>query len=132
MKTDKLYSYTITDLQNSIGLTLPVFDFIERCKAIYRTTIIVIDQIDALSQSMSSDRRFLDVFKGFIDRFENDDNIKIVISVRNQDLNYDPSLRQFRKNNTIQVTKLSSEQVFEQLEKIGIVKNRISDSFWNF
>lgn len=127
LKTDKLYSYTITDLQNSIGLTLPVFDFIERCKALYPLTVIVIDQIDALSQSMSSDRRYMDVFKGFINRFENDANVKIIISVRNQDLNYDPSLRQFRKNNTIHVSKLSSEQLFEQLSKIGITKNQISN-----
>lgn len=126
LKTDKLYSYTINELQNSIGITLPVFDFIERCKALYPLTVIVIDQIDALSQSMSSDRRFLDVFKGFIDRFENDANIKIIISVRNQDLNYDPTLRQIRKNNTIQVALLSHEQVLEQLKKIGILKNSIS------
>lgn len=126
LKTDKLYSYTITELQESIGLTLPVFDFIERCKTLYPLTVIVIDQIDALSQSMSSDRRFLDVFKGFIDRFENDSNIKIIISVRNQDLNYDPTLRQFRKNNTIQVALLTTTQVLEQLEKIAIQKTRIS------
>lgn len=126
LKTDKLYSYTIADLQDSIGLSLPVFDFIERCKALYPLTVIVIDQIDALSQSMSSDRRFLEVFKGFIDRFENDANVKIIISVRNQDLNYDPTLRQLRKNNTIKVAKLSPEQVLEQLEKIGIAKDHIS------
>ncbi|PZO33526.1 MAG: hypothetical protein DCE86_04400 [Flavobacteriaceae bacterium] len=126
LKTDKLYSYTITDLQKSIGLTLPVFDFIERCRALYSLTIIVIDQIDALSQSMSSDRQFLEVFKGFINRFENDPNIKIIISVRNQDLNYDPILRQFRNRNTIQVSKLSQEQVLGQLDKIGITKNHVS------
>lgn len=126
LKTDKLYSYTITELQNSIGLTLPVFEFIERCKALYPLTVIVIDQIDALSQSMSSDRKFLEIFKGFINRFENDPNIKIIISVRNQDLNYDPILRQFRSRNTIQVSKLTQAQVLGELEKIGITKDRVS------
>ncbi|WP_118975919.1 AAA family ATPase [Taibaiella koreensis] len=126
LKADKLYSYTITELQHSIGLTLPVFDFIERCIALYSLTIIVIDQIDALSQSMSSDRRFLDVFKGLIDRFENDLNIKIIISVRNQDLNYDPTLRQLRRKNTIQVGLLHTEDVLGQLGKLGITKDRVS------
>lgn len=126
LKADKLYSFTITELQKGIGLSVPVFDFVEKCKALYTLTVIVIDQIDALSQSMSSDRRFLDVFKGFINRFENDANIRIIISVRNQDLNYDPTLRLFRKNNTIHVSKLLAEQVFEQVEKVGITKNRLS------
>lgn len=126
LKTDKLYSYTITDLQKSIGLSLPVFDFIERCKALYPLTVIVIDQIDALSQSMSSDRRFLDIFKSFIDRFENDTNVKVVISVRNQDLNYDSNLRSLKRNNTIQVGRLKAEQVLGQLEKIGVLKDQVS------
>lgn len=126
LKSDKLYSYTITDLQKGIGLSIPVFDFIEKCKTIYPLTVIVIDQIDALSQSMASDRRFLDVFKGFIDRFENDVNVRIIISVRNQDLNYDSRLRQYREKNTIQVSKLLVEQVLEQLKKLSIEKDALS------
>jgi hypothetical protein len=125
LKADKLYSYTITDLQKSIGLSLPIFDFIEICKKNYPLTVVIIDQIDALSQSMSADREYMDVFKGFIDRFEGDVNIRIIVSVRSQDLGYDPNLRRLKHNHTIKVQLLSEGQVDEQLQKLGIGKHRI-------
>jgi hypothetical protein len=126
LKADKLYAYTIYDLQKSIGLSVPVVEFVEASCRHYPMTVILVDQIDALSQSMSSDRNFLNVYRFLIDSFANNENVKIVISVRTSDLHYDPSLRVFKDVKTVTVELLSESQVMEQLSKIGIVKDWLS------
>jgi len=125
LKADKLASSSIKQLQEKIGLSAPVYEFIEECKQQFETTLILIDQIDALSQAMSSDRSFLQVFKDLIEQFLYDKNIRIIISVRVYDLNYDPSLRVYKNIDSIIVEKLQAEQVFTQLEKIGIQQQMI-------
>lgn len=127
LKADKLASSNIIELQNKIGLTIPLYDFIEECKLKYTTTIILIDQIDALSQSMSSDRSYLEVFKNIIENYLYDENIRIIISVRIFDLHYDPSLQLYKNTHTITVKPLTESQVILQLAKLGIHKNTISN-----
>ncbi|MCE7067405.1 NACHT domain-containing NTPase [Dyadobacter sp. CY326] len=126
LKADKLYAYTISDLQKSIGLSVPVVDFVEASCSYFPLTVILVDQIDALSQSMSSDRTFLNVYRFLIDSFANKENVKIVISVRTSDLHYDPSLRVFKDVKTVTAQLLSDSQVMEQFSKIGIVKDLVS------
>ncbi|TCD00271.1 AAA family ATPase [Pedobacter frigidisoli] len=126
LKADKLYATSIMELQQKIGLTLPVFQFIEQCKQKYKQTILVIDQIDALSQAMSADRSFLEVYKSLIDRYTHDPNVRIIISVRLFDLYYDPSLRVYKNIKTIVVSPLTESQIFSLLEKIGIKKEQVT------
>ncbi|WP_254411426.1 hypothetical protein [Dyadobacter diqingensis] len=75
---------------------------------------------------MSSDRSFLNVYKSLIDNFVGRENIKIVISVRTADLHCDPSLRVYKNVKTVTAKLLNEPQVLEQLSKIGIVKEQIS------
>jgi len=126
LKADKLYSYTIVDLQKSAGLSFPIYDFIEEGKKYFVKTVILIDQIDALSQSMSSDRSYLNVFRNFITYFANDENVRIIISVRIHDLHYDPSLRVYKDMKTFEVKPLDENDVIKQLEKLGIRKENLS------
>lgn len=126
LKADKLYATSIMELQHKIGLTLPVFQFIEQCKQKYKQTVLVIDQIDALSQTMSADRSFLEVYKSLIDRYTHDSNVRIIISVRLFDLYYDPSLRVYKNIKTIVVSPLTEPQIFSLLEKIGIKQEQLT------
>lgn len=126
LKADKLQSSNLLDLQNKIGLAIPVIDFIEQCKQKYNKTVILIDQIDALSQSMSSDRDYLHVFKSIIDKFTFDSNVRIIISIRIFDLYYDPSLRIYKNLKTVQVSLLTEDQVIQILKKINIERSEIS------
>lgn len=126
LKADKLYATSIMELQQKIGLTLPVFQFIEQCKQKDKQTVLVIDQIDALSQAMSADRSFLEVYKSLIDRYTHDPNVRIIISVRLFDLYYDPSLRVYKNIKTIVVSPLTESQIFFLLEKIGINKEQVT------
>src|SRR5690606_23083392 len=77
LKADKLYTYTLDGLQKSLGFPIPVNEFIETCKKYYKKIVILIDQIDALSQSMASDRNYLNVFRSFIDQFTKDNSVSV-------------------------------------------------------
>ncbi len=114
------------DLQAKINLSIPVFDFIEQCKQQFNTTVILIDQIDALSQSMSSDRNYLHVFRQLIDNFTYDSNVRIIISVRTFDLEYDPSLKIYKEIKKIKVGLLSEAEVKAQLVKIKFPNDALS------
>ncbi|BFM45259.1 hypothetical protein CFS9_39000 [Flavobacterium sp. CFS9] len=126
LKADRLVSTSIVELQHKIGLTVPVLDFIEQCKEKYPKTVILIDQIDALSQAMSADRNYLRVFKSIIDSYTYDANVRIIISVRLFDLHYDPSLRIYKSLKTIHTEPFTEEQVAGLLEKAGIAHNKLA------
>lgn len=126
LKADKLYSYTISELQDNIGISIPIFDFIEECKKHFKLIAILIDQIDALSQSMSSDRSYLNVFKKLLDYCANDRCVKFVVAVRTTDLLYDPSLKIYKQTKTIHLKRFSEDLVAQLLKKVGIDKEEIS------
>ncbi|MCI0922526.1 AAA family ATPase [Sphingobacterium rhinopitheci] len=111
LKADILYSTSINDLQKNISTPIPLLEFIKKSKKHFSKVVILIDQIDALSQSMSSDRRFLNVFRNFIDIFLDDENVKIILSVRPYELNYDPSLQFYKNGKTIDVNALDELEV---------------------
>ena len=127
LKADKLYSSSIKQLGEKINLSIPVFDFIEQCKQRFPKLIILIDQIDALSQSISSDRSFLDTYLKLIETYKYDSSVRIIISVRIFDLYYDPSLRVYKNIKSIEVKKLHKDAVLSQLKKIGLEKVNISN-----
>lgn len=126
LKADKLYSNTLKGLQDTLGFTLPVHEIIKECKKHFSRIIILIDQIDALSQSMSSDRSYLELYRTIIDYYSKDENIKFIISVRTSDLQYDPSLKIYKNTKTIQLGLLEQSKVLELLAKIDIVKDDLS------
>ncbi len=126
LKADKLYVDSINDLQQRIGLSLPVIQFLDRCSKEFDQVVLIVDQLDALSQSMSSERKYLLVFKSLIDYFTHKPNIQIILSVRLKDLYYDPSLKSYRHIKNIQVSLLTVGQVIEQLSKIQITKEQLS------
>lgn len=120
LKADKLYPQSLEDLQKSIDAPLPLIEFIQESKKHFTKIIILIDQIDALSQSMSSDRRFLNVFRSFIDNFSKDANVRIILSVRPYELNYDPSLKFYKNAKSFQLKPLSEKEVIQILKKAEI------------
>ncbi len=128
LKADILYAASIKELQDKIGLPVPFFEFVEQCKEKFPKIIILIDQIDALSQSLASNRSFLDTYTHLIGAYKNDESIRIIISVRIFDLYYDPSLRIYKKIKTVEVKKLDSNLVLVQLQKIGLAKGDISNN----
>ena len=126
LKADKLYVNNFKELQEKINISVPIHEFIDQCKQHFETIVIIIDQIDALSQSLSSNRSFLDTYVSLIEGYKNDPIVRIIISVRYFDLLYDPALRPYKDVKTIEVKLLAVEDVKRQLAKIGHFDKSIS------
>lgn len=126
LKADKLVVSNLEKLQHKVGLSQPIFQFIDNCKRKYEKVVILIDQIDALSQTMSADRSSMEVFKTLVDGYTHDENVRLIVSVRIFDLNYDPSLRVYRKIKAIKVELLQEEDVLNQIAKLGVGRHQVN------
>lgn len=76
--------------------------------------VLLIDQIDALSLSLSKDRELINEYFRIINKFSRNDNagrVKIVVSCRTFDLSYDATLSQLKHNKNVELQELSIEEV---------------------
>ena len=75
--------------------------------------VLLIDQIDALSQSLSNDRAQINAYFSIINKFSNPiySNLRIIISCRKFDLNYDPILSRLRTKKIVELGKLNVKEV---------------------
>jgi hypothetical protein len=128
LKADRIYASSLIQLQEKINLSISLLDFIEQCKQKFANLVILIDQIDALSQSLSSDRSFMFTYTDLIETYKHDSIVRIIISVRIFDLLYDPSLKVYKHIKKVEVTKLNEDAVLNELKKIGLNKNNISNN----
>ncbi|TKC59178.1 hypothetical protein FBD94_16740 [Pedobacter hiemivivus] len=129
LKADKLYATSIRELQDTIGLSISVFAFIDKCKQEFPLTVFLIDQIDALSQSLSVKREYLTTYTQLIEYCKYDPSIRLVMSVRIFDLLYDPALRRYKDWKSVTVQPLTVEQTTHQLNRLGLTDRQLSRSF---
>lgn len=83
------------------------------------TPILIIDQIDALSKTLSVERtpiKQLDKLIGVIAPIH---GAKIIVSCRPYDLNYDPLLKKYKHKNKITLGSLKYDEVKNVLESFG-------------
>ena len=85
-----------------------------------RKTVLLVDQIDALSQTLSSEREAINFYYNLINRLSNVPNLKIIVSCRTYDLSFDPILQPFDVKEKINVSDLSKEQIEYVIKKLGI------------
>jgi len=83
-------------------------------------TVLLIDQIDALSQTLSSKRDSVNFYYKLINRLSFIPNLRIIISCRIYDLNFDPILQQFEREEKITLGNLEKEQIEFVLRKMGL------------
>lgn len=87
--------------------------------------ILIIDQIDALSQSLTNDRTHLNMTMAVLSSLEDWTNVKAVVSCRKYDLEYDSVLNSLKDKSTIiEIGELSDEEVAMALDKLeeGLIK----------
>src|SRR5690606_27475556 len=85
--------------------------------------VVVLDQLDALSQTLSSDRRWLKTYIKLIQELLKLPNARIIISTRSFDLDYDADLRKFNDTQVIkqiEVGKLSETEVTDILKLLKL------------
>jgi len=95
----------------------------------HQKIVVLIDQLDALSQTLSTNRDFLNTYNRLIDDLLKFREIRIVISVRTFDLNYDSDLGVYKSTeyNQFKLDLLRKEDVIKVLNFYE-VKNQ-SDKF---
>lgn len=81
--------------------------------------ILIIDQIDALSQSLTNDRTHLNMMMAVLSSLNNWSNIRAVVSCRKYDLEYDSVLTGLKNKSTIvEIGELTEEEVTIALNKL--------------
>lgn len=124
LKADRFNVEDHKKLAEKMDLPVSFSKFISLVKESSGEIILIIDQIDALSQSLSTNMKALQVFDDIIQSYIGDPKVRIVVSCRIFDLNYDPLLKKYGDNSSFKVQKLSQEQVINILAKAEISQKK--------
>ena len=109
IKSDKF------DIENkdSISSFFGVDNILHSIKQLTRkeNVVILIDQLDALSLTMSSNQKTINLILEFIEQLKYISNVKIIVSIREYDLKNDPLFKNLDNSNIINTQLLSLEYV---------------------
>lgn len=112
------------DLGKRLGLPASV-EVCARTLAAEGRFVVLLDQLDALSLSLSSDQTTLDVVLSTILHLRGYENIRIVASCRIFDLNNDPRLSRIKVDRRFQLRPLDENQLVYILQALGIDPTRL-------
>lgn len=131
LKADRLYAESITDLQNKIDLEDSFEKVVRTLSEVSERVVVLIDQIDALSQSLSAKREYLDAYNLLVRKLIAIDRVRVVISVRAYDLYYDNELKFYKNQKSFRVGLLDVSQVIQVLTKLEIRDNKVFGQLLN-
>ena len=101
-------------------------DFIMKYERWFRTIsdnghypVLIIDQIDALSKSLSTDRKPISMLDSLLSTVSTVEKARIIVSCRPYDLDFDPLLSKYKYKKKIGLTNLDYSQVTEVLNHFG-------------
>jgi hypothetical protein len=109
------------------NLDLP--DSVERIVSLLssqKLTVLLIDQIDALSLSLARDQRALDVVLELVARVRLQSNVRVLISCRIFDLHNDPRLKSIETGKRFQLTELTDDELKGVLGDLGVDFNGLT------
>lgn len=132
IKADRLVVQNISELNAELELGDTIESIFKVLSKLNQRFVLLVDQIDALSQSLSSDRKPLNTYHRMIQRLSCISNIRIVISCRIYDLDYDPLLKDYRNKKTIKTSLLSIDNVINVLTKLNKKLPQRSEKFIEF
>ena len=133
LETDAIKCFAIKadKLQTPVGYTsnehLELLRNTFACLIQEKRAVLIVDQIDALSQYINSDRNKLENIITLVRLFSEDEklrNVRIIISCRSFDLDFDPKLSLLGREPQIKLGLLDKEDVEKVLDrlKIGLYK----------
>lgn len=117
LKSDQIEFVDTDELSKNIHLAKPIEEVVKEESLSYKRIVLLIDQIDALSLSLSSNRTPLRSLLKFIGQIKYLSNVRIVISCRPYDLEYDPLLDNLHIRNKWEIKEFSVEKVKEILNQ---------------
>ncbi len=124
LKCDQYYDNNTQDLAKqlfSAGISFE--DIFSKAQNSEKPIIVLLDQLDALSQTLSTDRRWIKTYMSLIDYLLQKRNTRVIISSRSFDLEYDADLIRFndqQKTKHIEVEILSPSEVASVLKILKI------------
>lgn len=131
LKSDQIEFVNTDDLAKQMHLAKPIVTVIKEMSQSVRRVVLLIDQIDALSLSLSSNRTPLRSILKLIDQVRNIEHVRVVISCRPYDLEYDPILHNLEIDTKWELKEFPKEQVKQSLSD-NEYKNSISDDLLHF
>ena len=131
LKSDQIEFLDTETLRQNIHLAKPIEIIVEEMAQKYKRVILLIDQIDALSLSLSSNRTPLRSLLKLIRQIQHISNVRVVISCRPYDLEYDPLLDNLRIKNKWELKEFTKEQVEGILIKNNC-KEQMNDNLLRF
>ncbi|MBB2151633.1 NACHT domain-containing protein [Pedobacter gandavensis] len=126
LKADKFQSSELTELEKKIfgKDNIHIVPAISSIALKEKLVVVIIDQIDALSQSLSSNRDFMTTYCGLIHELIALKGVRVVISARTFDLEYDDDLRYFKSKGfkNIKAKQLTIPQVERVIRSLSPVQ----------
>ncbi|MFD0798491.1 hypothetical protein ACFQZJ_13545 [Maribacter chungangensis] len=124
IKADKYYATNPKELESKIFLDddIKFSRIIGALNTYKRQLIVIIDQLDALSQTLSSNREYIQTYNRIVNELIDEKNIRIIISSRSFDLKYDAELSIYKSNKyaNIKTSLLTEKDVTSTLQKFGV------------
>ncbi|WP_339904779.1 NACHT domain-containing protein, partial [uncultured Cyclobacterium sp.] len=124
IKCDQFYDVSLNGLSKQLFSDLASFnELFDVFQDKGEKFVVVLDQLDALSQILSTDRRWLQTYIKLIQELLKLPNARIIISTRIFDLEYDADLRKFNDTQVIkqiEIGKLSETEVTDILKLLKI------------
>ncbi len=124
IKADKYYAKTPKELENKLFLNekITFSKIIEILNTYDKQLIVIIDQLDALSQTLSSSRENIQTYNRVINELTDEKDIRIIISSRTFDLKYDAELSIYKSSEykNIKTSLLSKGDVQKTFNKFNV------------
>ena len=131
LKTDQIEFGDTEDLSKRMHLAKPLVTIIKEMAQKAMRVVVLIDQIDALSLSLSSNRTPLRSIFKLIEQIKSIPHVRVVISCRPYDLEYDPILNDMKIETKWELKKLSSGRV-KSILKSHNLEDSISEQLLAF
>ena len=131
LKSDQIEFVDTNELSRSLHLAQPLEVVVKEMAQQYKRVVLLIDQIDALSLSLSSNRTPLRSLLKLIRKIQLIPNVRIIISCRPYDLEYDPLLDNLNIKQKWELKEFCKEQVLRVL-KAHQIKDRLNDNLIRF
>jgi len=131
IKADLLAFDTLEALSNELGLSDGIKETMAAIVEKYGKGVVLFDQLDAISLTMSKDRKPINAYFNLISQLSLIKGIRIILSCRTFDLKYDPLLSSFEGKYTIEVGKLNDQQINKILSELGIHSQQISKTLFS-
>lgn len=104
--------------KESLSTFFGVSDILLSIKKLVRKekVIVLIDQLDALSLTMSSNKKVINIVLEFIEQLKYISNVKVIVSIREYDLKNDPLFKSLDDTKIIHIKLLDFEYVSNKLK----------------